>query len=76
MSHAVEDDMDERLPKLGTDVAHIRVSVGELKAEIAMKDGLTGQVAALHVDMVMTRVWMLCTSAALLGVMARGFHWV
>jgi uncharacterized coiled-coil DUF342 family protein len=106
MSHAVEDDVEERLLKLETDVAHIRVSVGELKGEIkdlrtevkgeirdlraevsgeikelrndmtALKDSLTGQIAALRVDMVMTKVWMLCTSAAMLGVMARGFHWI
>ena len=106
MSHVMEDDVHERLLKLETDVAHIRVSLGELKAEIkdlrtevkgeirdlraevsgeikdlrnkmtVMKDSLTGQIAALRVDMVMTKVWMLCTSAAMLGVMTRGFHWI
>jgi uncharacterized protein YlxW (UPF0749 family) len=95
MSHAVEDDVHERLLKLETGVAHIRVSVSELKAEIkdlraevkgeirdlrnemtATKDSLTSQIGALRVDMVTTKVWMLCTSAAMLGVMARGFHWI
>jgi hypothetical protein len=32
------------------------------------------QMAALRVDMVVSSVWMLCQSAVLLGVMARGFH--
>jgi predicted nucleic acid-binding Zn-ribbon protein len=95
VSDLVEDDVNERLVKLETDVAHIRMDMGELKSEIKnlrveiraeMKDlrtevrsemtSMKDQMATIRVDMVMTRVWHLCTSAALLGVMARGFHWI
>jgi hypothetical protein len=34
VSDFVEDDVDERLVKLETDVAHIRVGMGDLKSEI------------------------------------------
>ena len=94
----VEDDVDERLVKLETDVSHILVVVGELKSEIKdvrgeIKDlrtevkgdikelrgevtSIKDQMTAMRVDIVMTKVWMLCQSAVLLGVMARGFHWI
>jgi hypothetical protein len=45
----------------------------ELRSEMAFLKDLMGTI---RVDMVMTRVWMLCTSAAILGVVARGFHWI
>jgi chromosome segregation ATPase len=120
MSDVVEDDVDERLLKLETHVAHIRADVGDLKSEIRdlrgefkelrtelkgeMKElraelkgemqelraelkgemqelggdvsSIKDQMATIRVDMVMTRVWALCQSAAILGVMARGFHWI
>lgn len=98
MPDFVEDDVDERLVKLETDVCHIRVGTGELKSEIKdlrgeIKDlrtelkgdikelrsdvtSIKDQMATMRVDIVMTKVWMLCQSAVLLGVMARGFHWI
>ena len=113
MSDVVEDDVDERLFKLETDVAHIRVGMGELKSQVkdlrtelkddindlrtelkgdinGLRTELKGDIkelrsditsikehmSAMRVDIVMTRVWMLCQSAVLLGVMARGFHWI
>ena len=94
----VEDDVDERLVKLETDVSHILVVVGELKSDLKdvrgeIKDvrtelkgdikelrgevtSIKDQMAAMRVDIVMTKVWVLCQSAVLLGVMARGFHWI
>jgi hypothetical protein len=44
-------------------------------------DGLSGRIDGLRVEMVMTKVWMLGMLllgmlATLLGVMARGFHWI
>ena len=109
VSDVVEDDVVERLVKVETDVAYIRVGMGELKSEIravrtelkseisdvrsGLKDlrtelkgdikelrsdmtSIKEQMSTMRVDMVMTRAWMLCQSAVLLGVMARGFHWV
>jgi len=98
VSDFVEDEVGERLVKLETDVAHIRMGMGELKSEIRdlrgevkdlrteVKDlrtevrseitSIRDQIATIRVDIVMTKIWMLCQSAVLLGVMARGFHWI
>jgi hypothetical protein len=109
MSDVVEDDVNERLTGLETNVAHIFVAIGEMKADnrdlrIEVKDfrneargeakdlrnefthakdaltarieGLSDRMERLRVEIVMTKVWMLGTSAAILGVMARGFHWI
>jgi hypothetical protein len=98
MSDVVEDDVNERLTGLETNVAHIFVAIGEMKADnrdlrVEVKDfrneargeakdlrtridGLSDRMERLRVEIVMTKVWMLGTSAAILGVMARGFHWI
>lgn len=106
MSLAVEDDVDGRLVRLETDVAHIRLGLGEVKAEIRdlrseiggsareltdrivgvkeelmtrmheMKADLKGDLAAIRVDNIRTRVWTLGVGAGLLGVLAPGFHWI
>ena len=53
----------------------------DLRHEFAQaKDALNARIDGLRVEMVMTKVWMLGmllgVLATLLGVMARGFHWI
>ena len=106
MSDEAEDDVNERLAGLETNVSHILVTIGEMKAdnrefrneargeardlrnELAHSterlntriDGLGDRMERLRVEIAMTKVWMLGmllgVLATLLGVMARGFHWI
>ena len=63
--------------RLESDVAHLSSNVGEIKLDIRelrkelaeLRDQLTRGLAS-------NRVWMLLQSAAILGVMARGFKWL
>ncbi len=69
--------LETRVTRVESDVAHIRSDIGEIKLDIRelrkemaeLRDRLTRGLAA-------NRIWMLLQSAALLGVMARGFKWL
>lgn len=69
--------LESHVARLESDVAHIRSDVADMKLDIRelrkemteLRDGLTRGLAS-------NRIWMLLQSAAILGVMARGFKWL
>ena len=72
-----EQPLESRVARLESDVAHIRSDIAEMKRDIRE---LRVQIADLErkwVDgLASNRIWMLLQSAAILGVMARGFKWL
>ena len=79
MAAAVMADqlLESRVARLESDVAHIRSDIAAMKLDIRE---LRQQLAELEKKLVhglaSNRVWMLLQSAAILGVMARGFKWL
>ena len=69
--------LESRVARLESDVTHIRSDIGEIKRDIRE---LRQQLAALELRLIRglasNRIWMLLQSAAILGVMARGFKWI
>jgi uncharacterized protein (UPF0335 family) len=83
--------LEERTEHMQSDITEIKADVRRLDAKVdAVKDSLTAlrlelkegfaaieaKFAKAKGDRAFDRVWHLLTSAALLGVMARGFHWI
>jgi len=72
-----EQPLESRVARLESDVAHIRSDIAEMKRDIRE---LRVQIADLERKWVhglaSNRIWMLLQSAAILGVMARGFKWL
>jgi septation ring formation regulator EzrA len=85
---AMTETTEVRLTRLESDVAHIRSDVADLKMEMrAMRDEFRKEFGELHKEIasngkatirgdLMTRIWMLLMCAAMLGVVARGLHWL
>lgn len=79
MAAAVMADqtLDSRVARLESDVAHIRSDVAEIK--LGLRD-LRAEIGELRVSLTSgvasNRIWMLLQSAAILGIMARGFGWL
>jgi hypothetical protein len=70
-------ELKSEIKDLRGEVKDLRTELkGDIKELRSDMTSLKDQMAGMRVDIVMTKVWMLCTSAALLGVMARGFHWI
>lgn len=75
---------DSRVARLESDVTHIRSDIQDVKRDIReLRKELTGmreEIWRLERKLVQglasNRIWMLLQSAALLGVMARGFKWI
>jgi septal ring factor EnvC (AmiA/AmiB activator) len=69
--------LESRVARLESDVAHIRSDIAEMKLDIRE---LRKQLAELEQKVIRglgsNRIWMLLQSAAILGVMARGFKWL
>jgi DNA-binding ferritin-like protein len=80
--------LESDVAHLRSDVETIKVDVREILGEVReargeireVKESLTSQIAVLRLENIRTRVWMVCLIATalgtMLGVMARGFHWV
>lgn len=72
-----EQPLDSRVARLESDVANIRSDIAEMKLDIRE---LRKQIAELERKLIgglaSNRIWMLLQSAAILGVMARGFKWL
>ena len=86
-----EDDVEERVARLESDVAHIRSDIGEMKTDIRELrkgvDGVKDAVAGVRIEIkdssahlerkiLQSQIWGLFVAAAILGVLARGFHWI
>lgn len=69
--------LESRVARLEADVANIRSDIAEMKLGIRE---LRAQIAEVERKLISglasNRIWMLLQSAALLGVMARGFKWL
>jgi hypothetical protein len=87
----VEDDVEERVARLESDVAHIRSDIGVMKTDIRelrqSVDGVKDAVAGVRIEIkdssvhlerkiLQSQIWGLFVAAAILGVLARGFHWI
>lgn len=72
-----DQPLESRVARLEADVANIRSDIADMKLDIRelrkelaeLRDRLTRGLAS-------NRIWMLLQSAAILGVMARGFKWL
>jgi hypothetical protein len=60
--------------EMRTEVGGLRVEICGLREEMRKELGELGK-ALVHGDL-MTRIWMLLLVGVILGVMARGFHWI
>ena len=76
--------LESRVARVESDVAHIRSDIAEMKVDIRELrqevSKLDGKIANLERKLITglasNRIWMLLQSAAILGVMARGFKWL
>ena len=77
MAAMAEQPLESRVARLESDVALIRSDIAEMKRDIRE---LRAQIADLELKLIRglasNRIWMLLQSAAILGVMARGFKWL
>lgn len=92
MTAAAMVEMTEvRLTRLESDVAHIRSDVTDLKTDVRelRKDigemrkefgDLRSDVGEMRREvtrgLLQARIWMLVLCGAMLGIMARGLHWL
>jgi hypothetical protein len=88
MTVELEDCVEDRIAKLGSDVQHLQADVSDIKAwtrqfqsEVLSRfDRITESMAELRTQMyrgdLQTRVWVLVSIGAVLAVMARGFKWI
>lgn len=69
--------LESRVARLESDVGHIRSDIAEIKLDIReLRQDLASLERKLITGLASTRIWMLLQSAAILGVMARGFGWL
>jgi septal ring factor EnvC (AmiA/AmiB activator) len=72
-----EQSLDSRVARLESDVAHIRSDIAEMKVDIRqVREQMRDVEQKLIRGLACNRIWMLLQSAAILGVMARGFKWL
>jgi uncharacterized coiled-coil protein SlyX len=69
--------LESRVARLESDVAHIRSDIAEMKLDIReFRKEIAELNHKLTRGLASNRIWMLLQSAAVLGVMARGFKWL
>jgi hypothetical protein len=72
--------VEERMARLEVTVEHIQSDVTEIKANLSRLDSkidaVKDSVEALKRGRLEDKLWALLAMATLLGVMARGFHWI
>ncbi|HEY6514908.1 MAG TPA: hypothetical protein VIY50_02105 [Steroidobacteraceae bacterium] len=79
-----DQTLDSRVARLEADVNNIRSDISAIKLDIRdlRKEArdIDSKLAKLDSKLIgglaSNRIWMLLQSAALLGVMARGFEWL
>jgi uncharacterized coiled-coil protein SlyX len=72
-----DQTLESRVARLESDVAHIRSDIAELKLDVReFRKELAELNQRLIRGLASNRIWMLLQSAAILGVMARGFKWL
>ena len=76
--------VEERLGALEVSVAvvrtqnaHIMTDVSELKGDVKeLRTRMTDGFQSVHKELSSAKIWALLIAAAMLGVIARGFHWI
>jgi len=80
----LESDVD----RLSSDVADLKTDVREMRKDLGgLRDDMRKEFAELHKELaansraiirgdLVNRLWMLLMCAAMLGVVARGLHWL
>lgn len=83
-----DQTLESRVARVESDVAYIRSDIAEMKADFReMRTEMRTEMRALDKKiadlerqlmrgLASNRIWMLLQSAAVLGVMARGFKWL
>lgn len=72
-----DQTLESRVARLESDVSHIRSDIAEVKGDVReLRQEIAELNQRLTRGLASTRIWMLLQSAAILGVMARGFRWV
>ncbi|MDE2450625.1 MAG: hypothetical protein KGO22_16745, partial [Gammaproteobacteria bacterium] len=71
---AVRSEMGGLRDEMHKEFGAVRSEMGALRDETRKELGALSK-AVTHGDLV-TRIWMLLLCGAMLGVMARGFHWI
>ena len=72
-----DQPLESRVARLESDVAHIRSDIAEMKLDIReLREQMRELERRLIRGLASNRIWMLMQSAAILGVMARGFKWL
>jgi phage shock protein A len=72
-----DQTLESRVARLESDVSHIRSDIAEMKLDIReIRKELAELNQRLIRGLASNRIWTLLQSAALLGVMARGFKWL
>lgn len=72
-----DQSLESRVARLESDVAHIRSDIAEMKLDVReLREQMRALEQKLIRGLASNRIWMLLQSAAILGVMARGFKWL
>jgi hypothetical protein len=66
-----------RLTRLEDKVSVIATGVAELKSDVkGLSTRMTDGFQSVHKELSSAKIWALLIAAAMLGVIARGFHWI
>jgi len=80
--------LESDVAHIRSDVADVKIDLREIRKDFGgLRDEMRKEFAILHRELVegreamirgdlMTRIWMLLMCTAMLGVMARGLHWL
>lgn len=79
-----DQTLESRVARLESDVAYVRSDIAEMKVDFremrkemrALDKKIADLEHQLTRGLASNRIWMLLQSAAVLGVMARGFKWL
>jgi hypothetical protein len=83
-----ESKVEARIARLESDVQHVCADTGEIKADVrdlrakldALRDAFNAKIGSLRDSLTKAMIWALvlyiALAATLLGVLARGFHWL
>ncbi|MDE2448783.1 MAG: hypothetical protein KGO22_07425 [Gammaproteobacteria bacterium] len=79
-----DQTLESRVARVESDVAYVRSDIAEMKADFremrtemrALDKKIADLERQLMRGLASNRIWMLLQSAAVLGVMARGFKWL
>ena len=69
--------LEVRVAVLTTQGAQLVTDVAELKRDVKdLSTRMTDGFQSVHKELSSAKIWALLIAAAMLGVIARGFHWI